>query len=48
MKENLCFKHLRLNYINNTKTKTKKENVRLVIVSFAVDVVAKTNDEVYV
>ena len=48
MKENLHFKQLQLNYINNQKQKQKKIYERLVIVSIGVDVVAKIDDEVYV
>ena len=33
MKENLHFKQLRLNYINNQKNKTKIECIRLIIAS---------------
>ena len=45
MKENLHFKHSRLNYINSQKQR-KKEHIRLEIISIGVDVVAKTDDEV--
>ena len=48
LKENLRFKQLRLNYINNQKKQTEKERLRLVISSIRVGVVAKTDDEVYV
>ena len=48
LKENLSFKQLRLNYINNKKKQTEKERLRLVINSIRVGVVAKTDDEVYV
>ena len=48
LKENLSFKQLLLNYINSQKKQTKKERLRLVISSIRVDVVAKTDDEVYV
>ena len=48
MKENLHFKQLQLNYINNQKKKQKKEYIRLVRVSIGVDVVAKIDDEAYV
>ena len=44
--ENMRFKQLRLNYINSQKT-NKKERQRLVTSSFRVDMVPKTNDEVY-
>ena len=47
MKENLRFKQLQLNYINNHKT-YKKEQLRLVISSIIVGKVAKTDDEIYV
>ena len=46
IKENLRFKHSRLN--RETKNKNKKENIRLIVVSIGVDVVAKTDDEIYV
>ena len=46
MKENLHFKQLQLNYINNQKQKQHKKHVRLA--SIGVDVVAKIDDEVYV
>ena len=45
MKENLNFKQLQLDYINNQKQKEKK-HIRLVTVSIEVDVVAKIDDEV--
>ena len=53
MKENLRFKQLRFNYINNQKqtnkqTNKQKEQLRLVISSLRVGVVAKTDDEIYV
>ena len=53
MKENLHFKQLQLYLINNkkktkTKIKTKQEHQKLVISSIRVDVVPKTDDEVYV
>ena len=48
LKENLRFKQLLLNYINNQKKQTEKERVRLGISSIRVGVVAKTDDEVYV
>ena len=48
LKENLRFKQLRLNYINNQKKQTEKERLRLIISSISVAVVAKTDDEVYV
>ena len=38
MKENLPFKQLRLNYINNQKNKTKKEHLRLIVSSIRVGV----------
>ena len=44
MKENLHFKQLQLNYINNHQ-KQKKEHIKLVIVTIGVDVVAKIDDE---
>ena len=47
MKENLHFKQLQLNYINNHQ-KQKKDHIELVIVSIGVDVVAKIDDEIYV
>ena len=47
MKENLNFKQLQLDYINNQKQKEKK-HIRLVTVSIEVDVVAKIDDEVSV
>ena len=47
IKENLRFKHSRLNRINNQK-QNQKENIRLIVVSIGVDVVAKTDDEIYV
>ena len=40
MKENLCFKQLRMNYLNKQK-KTKKEHLRLVINSIRVGVVSR-------
>ena len=46
MKENLHFKQLQINYINNKKQTKKKTYIRLVIVSIGVDVVAKIDDEV--
>ena len=46
IKENLCFKQLRLNYINNQKK--PKEHLRLRISSIRVGAVAKTDDEIYV
>ena len=46
MKENLHFKQLQLNYRNNQKQ--KKEHIKLLVVSIGVDLVAKTDDEVYV
>ena len=48
LKENLRFKQLRLNYINNQKKQTEKERLRLVISSVRVGMVAKTDDEAYV
>ena len=48
MKENLHFKHSRLNYTNNQNQKSKKSYVRLAIVSIGIDVVAKTDGETYV
>ena len=49
MKENLHFKWLRVNYRNNQKNPTtKKKNIKLAIASIGVDVVAKTDDEIYV
>ena len=45
MKENLHFQQSRLNYTNNQKQKQKKDTV---IVSIGVDVVARTNEEIYV
>ena len=49
MKENLHFKWLRVNYRNNQKNPTtKKKKIKLAIVSNGVDVVAKTDDEIYV
>ena len=47
MKENLHFKHSRLNYINHLQT-NKKGHIRLVIVYIGVDVVFSTNDEIYI
>ena len=47
MKDNLHFKQLQLNYINNQKQK-QKEYKRLVIGSIGVDVVVKIVDDVYV
>ena len=47
MKQNLHFKQLQLNYIKQPP-KTKKEHMKLVIVSIGVDAVAKIDDEVYV
>ena len=47
MKENLHFKQSRLNCINNQKQKQIKEQMRLVIASIGVHVVAKTDDEIY-
>ena len=48
LRENLRFKQLRLKYINSQKQQTEKERLRLVIISIGVDVVAKTDDEVYI
>ena len=49
MKENLHFKQLRLNYINNQKrNNNKKEHIRLVIDFTGVDVIAKTDDGIYI
>ena len=49
MKENLHFKQLRLNYINNQKwNNKKKEHIRLVIAFIGVDVIAKTDDGIYI
>ena len=52
MKENLHFKYSQLIYINNQKQnqkkKKKKQHIRLVTVSVGVDLVAKTDYEVYV
>ena len=48
MKENLHFKQSRLNCINNQKQKQIKEQMRSVIASIGVHVVAKTDDEIYV
>ena len=47
MKENMRFKQLQLNCINS-QNKQKKEHLRLLIISFRVAVVAKTDDEIYV
>ena len=47
MKQNLHFKQLQLNYIKRPP-KTKKEHMKLAIVSIEVDAVAKIGDEVYV
>ena len=47
MKDNLHFKQLQLNYINNQKQK-QKEYIRLVIGSIGVDVVVKIVDDIYV
>ena len=44
MKENLHFKQLQLNYINNHQ-KQKKEHIKLVVVTIGVHVVAKIDDE---
>ena len=49
MKENLHFKYSQLIYINNQKqNQKKKKHIRLVTVSVGVDLVAKTDYEVYV
>ena len=49
MKENLHFKQLRLNYINNQKwNNKKKEHIRLAIAFIGVDVIAKTDDGIYI
>ena len=52
MKKNLSFKQLRLNYINNSNNSNnenlKKGHLRLVINSIKVDVVPKTDNEIYV
>ena len=45
-KKNMHFKQLRLNYLNNQKTKQKKEHIRLAIVPVGVDVVAETDERV--
>ena len=41
LKENWCFKQLRLNYINNQKQQTEKECLRLAISSIRVGVLPK-------
>ena len=49
LKENLRFKQLRLNYINNQRKQAKEtERLRLVTSSIRVGVLAKTDDEVCV
>ena len=48
LKQNLCSKQMRLNYVNSQNKETEKERLRLVISSIRVGVVAKTDDEVYV
>ena len=48
LKENLCFKQMRLNYVNSQNKETEKERLRLIISSIRVGVVSKTDDEVYV
>ena len=44
----MSFRQLRLNYINNQKTKKEHLNLRLVISSIRVAVIAKTDDDIYV
>ena len=46
--ENLHFKHSRLNYINNQKQKQKKAHKISDSLYWCLDVVAKTDDEIYV
>ena len=48
LKQNLCSKQMRLNYVNSQNKETEKERLRLVISSIRVGVVAKTDDEIYV
>ena len=48
LKENLCSKQMRLNYVNSQNKETEKERLRLIISSIRVGVVSKTDDEVYV
>ena len=48
MKENLRFKQLRLNYINNHTKTNKKGTPKLVISSVRAGVIAKTYDKIYV
>ena len=48
MKEYLHFKQSRFIYINNQKQQKKKEHTRLVIFSIEIDVVARSDDEIYV
>ena len=45
MKENLHYKQLQLNYINN-HPKVKKEHTKFVIASIGVDAAAKFDDDV--
>ena len=45
MKENLHYKQLQLNYINN-HPKEKKEHTKFVIASIGVDAAAKFDDDV--
>ena len=46
MKENLCFKEMRLNYLSKQqKTKAKKEQLRLVINSVRVGVVSSVLEQ---
>ena len=47
MKENLNFKQWRLIIKTAENQNNKKEHIRLVMVSIRVDVVAKTNCEIY-
>ena len=48
MKENLHFQTIPIELYKQLKKQTKKEHVRLVISSFRVAVVAKTDHQIYV
>ena len=48
MKENPAFQTISIELYKQAKAKSKKEHIRLAIISIGVHVVAKTDDEVYV